>query len=112
MEIALVVVASSIVSSMATRWYDKYHQSKQWPKTVVFALGSWATLNAAPGSHSLHIVEAWWGDHDITAHLQRVCAGEKTFEFAVTLVMLDHLTDHEYMFKPLNTLTVLTIKYQ
>lgn len=96
MEYGLVFAAGALVSSVATRWYDRYQRSKLWPKVVSHQLGTWTVLSVDSGN-PIHIIEARWGTVDITQDMRKFCEDTSHIEFAGSENMLNMITEDKFI---------------
>ena len=107
MEVAVFALGVLVTTAYHRLTHD---DTLHFPRTVVFALGSWAQLKSEKEGQPLEILEAKWGIHDITREMQAFVAGTDRIEFAVCDSLVGIITDHRFALTIIDSPT-LFIKY-
>jgi len=116
MEFVLFFSAGAAASGLAAKWYMERQRRRNWPRVVTCSFcggqepeGRWVILDTE-SDKSLEILEAKWGETDVTRYLQDFCAETSRVEFACSVSMLHTLTNENFLLNTPNS--VLWIKYQ
>lgn len=91
-------LGGALASWVAQRWYQNRHPVAA-PTSIYTSVnqGHWINLRSQCPTEALTILEAKWGDFDITHDLREFCADTDHVEFAAQESVLHVITNHRYL---------------